>query len=227
MEWAVGGDEGPKGLTDANAGQQPHCNVWLFAVWEDWFNNVVCKGEGDDGLRTRTDDDALDPKAEKGEERSEGFVDVGVVSAGLDDHAPEFSEAVGSDHGEESAQDPHDERQSHGSRLFQHSFRTDEDPGSDDAAHDHRDPVQEGDLRFQVDGVVLGAIRVNIGSLALDPAVPGDGAELPLQGALAGLPGPDGRRRGLGRTRRTLRFRHLKRMKALCKWFTQSTSLFQ
>ena len=214
-------------LTETDGGQEASCVVRFLAVREDGLNDVCRKREGHHGRRARTHDDALDPKAEKGEERSEGFVDVGVVSAGLDDHAPEFSEAVGSDHGEESAQDPHDERQSHGSRLFQHSFRTDEDPGSDDAAHDHRDPVQEGDLRFQVDGVVLGAIRVNIGSLALDPAVPGDGAELPLQGALAGLPGPDGRRRGLGRTRRTLRFRHLKRMKALCKWFTQSTSLFQ
>ena len=92
--------------------------------WEGW------------GTYARSQDDALDPQSDEGEERPEGEVDVGVVRAGLLDHAAELGVAVGADHGEDAAGHPDHQAHVDAARALEHAGGRDEDAAADDAADD-------------------------------------------------------------------------------------------
>ena len=66
-----------------------------ITLGEERFEDVESEGEGLDGSDAGSQDDALYPQPDKGEEGAEAEVDVGVVSAGPLDHAAQLRVAVG------------------------------------------------------------------------------------------------------------------------------------
>lgn len=87
----------PLRLTNTASGQQPCGVVWWGALDEDRFHDVLAERQGHNGLRTRSDDHALDPEPDEGHEGAERFHDVGVVGAAFSDHSAQFCVAVSSD----------------------------------------------------------------------------------------------------------------------------------
>ena len=65
------------------------------SLWEEWLEYVEGEGERLYGCRAGPHDHALDPQPDEGGEGTEGDVDVGVVGAGLLDHAAKLRVAVG------------------------------------------------------------------------------------------------------------------------------------
>ena len=94
------------------------------------------------GTYARPQDDALDPQPDEGEERPEGEVDVGVVRAGLLDHAAELGVAVGADHGEDAAGHPDHQAHVDAARALEHAGGRDEDAAADDAADDQLESLR-------------------------------------------------------------------------------------
>ncbi len=74
-------------LTNANCSQKPDAFIWRVAEREERLGRIDREGQGDDGLRARPDNDALDPQTDEGQKLAKGHHDVGVVGSGLLDHA--------------------------------------------------------------------------------------------------------------------------------------------
>ncbi len=72
---------------EAGGGQQSGGPVRRVALREERLQDVQGEGQALDGRRAGTDDDALHPQADESQEGTEGHPDVGVVRAGLADHA--------------------------------------------------------------------------------------------------------------------------------------------
>ena len=123
-------------LTDANCCQKPDALIRRVAEREERLGGVDGEGQGHNGLGAGPDDDALDPQSNEGQELAECHHDVGIVGAGLFDHASELGITVGADHGEDSADDPDGEGHVDGSGVLQNSGRRNEDSGSDDRSDD-------------------------------------------------------------------------------------------
>ena len=145
-------------LTDADSGQQSDGQLRLFTVGEEWLDNVVSKGEGNDSGGAGPHDHTLHPEAEEGEEGPEGLEDVGVVGPGAYNSRAQFCVAIGSDHGESTAQHPDNKRQPHGARLLEHAARAHKDARPDDGADDDGDTIEQGDLGLEAHLAVVAVI---------------------------------------------------------------------
>ena len=93
-------------LTNADRGQTPDGLVGRGALGEEGLRGVRREGEADDGDRARPDNQTFGPQTNEPDEGAEGVEDVGVVAAGLLDHAAQLGVAVGAHHGEEAASEP-------------------------------------------------------------------------------------------------------------------------
>ncbi len=92
-----------RALTNTDGSQTPDGFVGRGALGEEGLGGVRCEGEADDGNRTRPDNQTFGPKTDEPHEGAEGVEDVGVVAAGLLDHAAQLGVAVRAHHGEEAA----------------------------------------------------------------------------------------------------------------------------
>ena len=123
-------------LTDQSGCNDPHCVFWRLALGVERLEDVIGEGEGDDGVTGRHDDEEGGPEVEKGEEGSEGVLDVGVVSPRLGDHRPQLGVAESPDEAEEAGQEPDEAGEAHGAGVLEDALGADEDPTADDDAND-------------------------------------------------------------------------------------------
>ena len=91
--------------------QHPQRRLRRVAFRKERLADVEREGERLDGAGARPHDDALDPEPDERRQGPEGDVDVGVVGAGLLDHAAQLGVAVGAEHGENPAHAPDDQRE--------------------------------------------------------------------------------------------------------------------
>ncbi len=93
-----------------------HSQRWLgrCTFREEGLADVQRERQRLDGSGARPDDDALDPEPHEGRQGAEGHVDVGIVCARLFDHAAQLGVAISTEHGEDAADGPDDERQVNG-----------------------------------------------------------------------------------------------------------------
>jgi len=143
---------------DAADGEHAHALVGRVALGEERLEYVDAESEGDDGEGARPHDHALDPQTHERQERAERLHDVGVVRAGLGDHAAQLGVAVRPHHGEESRDGPDYERDVDRARVLEDSSGTDEYARPDDAAHDHGDAVGQRHLRLEAHAIILLAL---------------------------------------------------------------------
>ena len=80
---------------EARGRHQSHAVLGRVALGEEWLQDVEGESEALYGADTGTDYDTLDPETDKGQERSESCVDVGIVGSRFAYHAAQFSITVG------------------------------------------------------------------------------------------------------------------------------------
>ena len=94
-------------LTNADCRQTPDGLIRRVALRKEWLRSISGKSQPNYGYRAGPNDQALGPQTDEAYEGPKGVQDVGVVPAGFLDHAAELGVAVGSNHWEEAADEPH------------------------------------------------------------------------------------------------------------------------
>lgn len=138
--------------TYAKSSQQPDCLLRLITLRKERLDDIVGKGQCHNGGGAGSDDHALHPEPQEGWQGPESLSDVSVICPGFHDARTQFCVAVGSDHGKQSASQPHSQGHTHRSNLLKDALGTNEDARSYDAAYDDRYSIKEGDLPFQFHG---------------------------------------------------------------------------
>lgn len=137
-------------LTDACCSNEARGRVRRLTGGEQRLHQVVGEGDGDDGLAGGLDDEERCPESNKCQKASEWLQDVGIAGARLGDGGAQFSVTQSADHGEDSPEDPDNQRKPVGATVEQHTFRRHEDPRADHVSHDKADAIQERDLLLQL-----------------------------------------------------------------------------
>jgi len=68
-------------LTEADSRQEPHCVLRYSTVQIEWFNSILCEGQGYNCLSSRPKYNKVHPQLYESPQWTESFHNVGIITA--------------------------------------------------------------------------------------------------------------------------------------------------
>ena len=106
---------------------------------------IAREGDRDGGHSAGLDHEQQRPAVEEGRHRSVGVAKIGILAADLGTARGKLGVDEGGGEGDEAAKDPHADDEKRGIDVLRDFRRCDEDPGTDDAAHDEHGCVEQAE----------------------------------------------------------------------------------
>lgn len=141
-------------LTQAACRQKSDRIFRQLALAEEGLGSILCKRKRHNTLSRRPNNQQSNPEPEKGGQRAESHVDVGIITAGPGNRRPQFGVAEGSQRREDPGKAPHDDGNAHRPGAEVDAGRRYEDTAADDGADYERDPIHQRDFTLEFDGAV-------------------------------------------------------------------------
>ena len=129
-----------------NGSQKQYADLRHLTVWKERFEDVTSKHETLDSVRSSPREQQVRPDEREGNKRSVHLIQVDVDCTGLWYHHPDVGVRQRSEERQKTSKTPEDQRQSNGTRIDEHSLRSDEYSGADDETSDYGNAVHQSEL---------------------------------------------------------------------------------
>ena len=140
----------PAPLTDASSSQQAASSIGGEAAREDGLHHVVGKGDGDDGLAGRLNDEERGPESDEGKQSPKGLEDVGIAGPRLLNGGAQFRITKGPEDREEASNGPDDQGEAKGGTVHENTLGGHKDAGANHVPHNQAHAIQQRYLLLQL-----------------------------------------------------------------------------